>query len=219
MSDISRRHCLKRSSRPSLSLAFRPGEQFPAYVFSNLFDFLGHPVPGAARGVRRGCRKQYDRNGKKSDRRHSRADGARFGHSRGPLRSKGRVQGGCATESGGEACRRNQTDFPMGIIYVFTQVSLILGFLRPRRPHVIPILFGRGSHNRLRDVLRRVRYRLRHGVLDRSTAWGGFLVVFVHCFNPRIWFMLVKVTSEELGYAESTVRSEEFRSPLGAQTH
>ena len=61
--------------------------------------------------------------------------------------------------------------------------------------------------------------RENNGVLDRSTAWGGFLVVFVHCFNPRIWFMLVKVTSEDLGYAESTVRSEEFRSPLGAQTH
>ena len=32
------------------------------------------------------------------------------------LRSRKRVQDGCATESGGMACRRRQTDFPMGAI-------------------------------------------------------------------------------------------------------
>ena len=75
-----------------------------------------HPVPGAARGVRRACRKQYQRNGENCDCRDSRAAGVLLGHSGAALRSKERVQGGCATESGGEACRRNQTDFPMGSI-------------------------------------------------------------------------------------------------------
>ena len=44
-----------------------------------------HPAPGAARSLRRACRKQYQRNGEKSDRRDYRADGARFGHSGAPF--------------------------------------------------------------------------------------------------------------------------------------
>ena len=44
-----------------------------------------HPVPGAARGLRRACRKQHERRGEKCDRRDYRAEGACFGDSGAPF--------------------------------------------------------------------------------------------------------------------------------------
>ena len=63
-------------------------------------------------------------------------------------------------------------DYPRG------RNSVILGFSRLRRLHVIPFLLWRASHNRPRDVLRRVWNRLWHRLFNRAAS--GALLGRIH---------------------------------------
>ena len=63
-------------------------------------------------------------------------------------------------------------DYPRG------RNSVILGFSHLRRLHVIPFLLWRASHNRPRDVLRRVWNRLWHRLFNRAAS--GALLGRIH---------------------------------------
>ena len=76
-----------------------------------------HPFAAAALTTGLGvCRKQQERTGEKRACCDSRLEDGSHGDSRAHLRSSQRITGGCATESRGHVCCRNQTDFPMGTI-------------------------------------------------------------------------------------------------------
>ena len=79
-----------------------------------------------------------------------------------------------------------QTMKNMGIIYVFTQEphSPIRGILRLRRLHIIPFFLGWASHDRPRDILRRVGDRIRHGVLYWSASAALFGRFYSHTALP-----------------------------------
>ncbi len=76
-------------------------------------------------------------------------------------------------------------------------ISSILGSFQ-----VIPFLLWRPAHDRPCDVVRSIWDRLWHYVLNRATAWGGFLVVFAHCLNPSAFSFAINASCDRTPFIE-----------------